>query len=130
MGRVSCQVEKDVDAVRPDLLRQPLVARANHITPPRRGLLKAMGYVVFDAAVGVTDGLLLVPAEVLHGAEQEIAYRVPPQVGRKETPAELALRVAGNLAPPGAKGLLSGAACRRSYSAWASANVFAVTPAR
>ena len=48
MGRVSCQVEKDVDAVGADLLRQPLVAHAEHVPPVGRGGLKTMRQVVLD----------------------------------------------------------------------------------
>ena len=85
---VACKVEEDVDPVRPDLLRQPFVAHAGHIAPVGRGGLKAMSQAVFDDSVGVTDRLMLFLAEVLQDADQEIADRMPPQIGRNEAQAE------------------------------------------
>ena len=95
MSRVSGQVEKDVDPVRPDLLRQPLVAHAEHIAPLGRGGLKTMRQIVLDDSVGVTDRLMLFPVEVFQDADQEIADRVPPQIGRNEAQAEPAMTITG-----------------------------------
>ncbi len=80
-GRVSGQVEKDVDPVRADLLRQSLVAHAEYIAPLGRGRLKTTRRVVLEDPAGVTDRLELFLAEVLQDADKEIADRVPPQIG-------------------------------------------------
>ncbi len=113
VSRVSRQVEKDVDPVRPDLLRQPLVAHADHVAPLGRGGLKTMSQVVLDDPVGVTDRLrrsfatALTPCpsrrergdgKVLQDADQEIADRVPPQIGRNEAQTEPAVTIANALA--------------------------------
>ena len=100
---MSRQIEQDVDPVRPDLLGQPLVADAEHIAPLGRGGLQTASQIVFAGAVGVADGLDLLLAEaflveVLQHADQEIADRVPPQIGRNEAQAEPP--VAGRIANP------------------------------
>ena len=128
VGGVSRQVEKDVDAVLPDLLRQPLVARAHRVAPLGRGGLQAASHFVLEAAVGVADRLDLLLVEVLQDADQKIADGVFSQIGRNESQAEPALPTAEAAVPDGSAA--EGAAYRRSYSAWASAKAAGVTPAQ
>ena len=53
-----------------------------------------MSQVVLDDSVGVTDHLNLVLAKVLECADQEIANRMAPKIGRDEAETEPILRMA------------------------------------
>ena len=100
MGRVSCQIEKNVDPIRADLFRQPLVTHANDVAPAGCGGLETTSHVVVDDAVGVTHRLLLFLPEALHDTDQKIADRMPPQIGRDEAQSKLVLAIAGVIMRP------------------------------
>ncbi len=65
VARVSSQIEKDVDPVRSDLLRQPLVARTRHVAPLGGNRLEATRQVIVAEPVGVAKGLELRLVQVL-----------------------------------------------------------------
>ncbi len=73
---------------RADLCGELFVVEADHVAPEGRSGLESRGQVVFGDAVGVADRLALAAVEVLQAANQEVAHRVPAEVGGDEPDAK------------------------------------------
>ena len=72
MGRVSGEVEEDVDPVVADLLGQPLVGPAENVPPVRRGGAESGRDVIRSRPVVLTDRRGLPAVKVLEKADDEV----------------------------------------------------------